>query len=318
MGGIMQLRDRIGRHMKLQDLHVLMVVAQAGSMGKAAERLNTSQPNVSRSIAELERTFGVTLLDRHRQGVEPTEFGRALLDCGTVVFDDLRQGIKNIEFLSDPTGGEVRIGCNPLLASSFVSTVVSRLSRRNPRMVFHLLTAPLETLQRELGERSIDLLIIRKFGPLADERMSFEFLFDDAYVIAASTQSPWARRRRLQLTELTNEPWVLPPPETVIASVAREAFRSSGLDYPRTSVVAVPPEVRISLVASGSFLTILPASALRVPVVRPEIKALSVKLPVAYVPNGIVTMKNRALNPVARLLIDEAREAAKPLARRRL
>jgi len=108
--GIMQLSDRIGRRMKLQDLHVLMTVVQAGSMGKAAERLNTSQPNISRSIAELEDALGVRLLDRHRQGIEPTEYGRALLACGAAVFDELRQGVKNIEFLTDPTAGEVRVG----------------------------------------------------------------------------------------------------------------------------------------------------------------------------------------------------------------
>src|ERR1700736_3990987 len=106
----MQLSDRIGRRMKLQDLHVLMTVVQAGSMGKAAERLNTAQPAISRAIAELEHTLGVRLLDRHRQGVEPTEYGRALLNCGAAVFDELRQGVKNIEFLTDPTAGQVRIG----------------------------------------------------------------------------------------------------------------------------------------------------------------------------------------------------------------
>src|SRR4051812_43502432 len=102
MGGVMQLSDRIGRRLKLQDLHVLITVVQTGSMGKAAERLNTTQPNVSRSIAELEHTLGVRLLDRSRQGVEPTEYGRALLDCGVAVFDELRQGVKNIEFLANP------------------------------------------------------------------------------------------------------------------------------------------------------------------------------------------------------------------------
>src|ERR1700730_17885145 len=107
----MQLSDRIGRRMKLQDLHVLMTVVQSGSMGKATERLNTSQPHITRLIAELEHALGVRLLDRHRQGIEPTEYGRALLDCGVAVFDDLRQGVKTIEFLADPEAGEVRIGC---------------------------------------------------------------------------------------------------------------------------------------------------------------------------------------------------------------
>jgi DNA-binding transcriptional LysR family regulator len=69
-----------------------MAVVQAGSMGKAARHLNTSQPNISKSIADLEHALGVRLLDRHRQGIEPTKSGRALLDCGVAVFDELRQG----------------------------------------------------------------------------------------------------------------------------------------------------------------------------------------------------------------------------------
>src|SRR5712672_707676 len=89
----MQLSDRIGRRMKLQDLHILMSVVQAGSMGKAAERLNSTQPAISRSIAELEHALGVRLLDRHRQGVEPTECGRALLNGGVAAFDELRQAV---------------------------------------------------------------------------------------------------------------------------------------------------------------------------------------------------------------------------------
>src|SRR6266850_3663563 len=146
MGAVMQLSDRIGRRLKLQDLHVLMTVVQAGSMGKAAQRLNSTQPNISRAIAELEHALGVRLLDRHRQGIEPTEYGRALLDCGVAVFDDLRQGVKNIEFLADPATGEVRVGGNPFLAATFACAVVDRLSRRYPRIVFHLVAGPMETL----------------------------------------------------------------------------------------------------------------------------------------------------------------------------
>ena len=167
----MQVSDRIGRRMKLQDLHVLMTVVQAGSMNKAAALLNTGQSAISRSIAELEHTIGVRLLDRNPQGVEPTQYGRALLDGGVAVFDDLRHAVKNIEFLADPTVGEVRIGSSALLAASFVSALVDRLSRRYPRIVFHLVTGHVETLHRELSERSVDLVIARRFGPIADERL---------------------------------------------------------------------------------------------------------------------------------------------------
>jgi DNA-binding transcriptional LysR family regulator len=317
MGAVMQLSDRIGNRMKLQDLHVLMTVVQAGSMGKAAQILNTTQPNISRSIGELEQALGVRLLDRHRQGIEPTEYGRALLDCGAAVFDDLRQGVKNIAFLADPTAGELRIGTTTFLAASFVSALVDRLSRRYPRLVFHLVTGYTETLHRELAERNVDLLIMRGSGPIADPRYDFEFLFDDSYVVAAGAQNQWVRRRRIEIAELVNELWVLPPPDSVIGSIVMDAFRASGLDYPRVSVVTDCPHMRISLLATGRFVTIFPASAFRFLTKRSELKVLPVELPTARRPNGIVTLKNRALGPVARLFIDCAREVAKPLARRK-
>jgi DNA-binding transcriptional LysR family regulator len=315
MGAEMQLSDRIGIRMKLHDLHVLMAVVQAGSMSKAAALLHTTQPAISRSIAELERTIGVRLLDRNPQGVQPTAYGRALLDGGAAVFDDLRQAMKNIEFLADPNAGEVRIGSSVLLAASFIPALVDRLSRRYPRMMFHIVTGYMETLHRELSERNVDLLVVRRFGPIVDERLDFEFLFDEPFVVAAGAQNPWVRRRRIELAELVSESWVLPPPGSVIGSIAMEAFRASGLDYPRTTVVTDSPQVRISLLATGRFVTIFPASALRFPARRPEIKVLPIELPMARLPTEIVTLKDRALSPGAQLFIDCAREVAKPLAK---
>ena len=313
----MQVSDRIGRRMKLHDLHVLMAVAQAGSMNKAATLLNTGQSAISRSIADLEHTVGVRLVDRTPQGVEPTKYGRALLEGGAAVFDDLRQAVKNIEFLADPTAGEVRIGATPLLAASFVSAVINRLSRRYPRMVFHLVTGYVDTLHRELSERNVDLLLARRFGPIADERLDFQFLFDDASVVAAGAQNPWVRRRRIEFAELLKESWVLPPPGSEIASIAMEAFRANGVEYPRTAVVTDSPHARMSLVATGRFVTILPASALKFPGTRPEIKVLPLDLPKARAPSGIVTLKSRELSPVARLFIDCARDVARAAAKRK-
>jgi DNA-binding transcriptional LysR family regulator len=317
MGAAMQLSERVGRRMKLQDLHVLMAVMQAGSMGKAAQQLNITQPAISRSIAELEHALGVRLLDRHRQGVEPTEFGRALLDCGVAVFDDLRQGIRNIEHLADPASGEVRIGSIPPLGASFVSAVVDRLSRRHPRIVFHLVNTGTDALHRDLHERNVDLLIARKLSPTADERECFEFLFEDPYIVVAGAHHPWARRRRIEPTELLSATWVLPPPESPPGSIAMEAFRASGLDYPRVSVVAATPQVRMSLLATGRFLTIFSTSGLRFSTKHPELRVLPVKLSLGCASIGIITLKNRTLGPTARLFIEHAREVATPLATRK-
>jgi DNA-binding transcriptional LysR family regulator len=228
--------------------------------------------------------------------------------------------VKKIEFLADPTAGEVRVGCSPFLAASFVPAVVDRLSRRFPRIVFHLVTSLTQALHLELSERNVDLIISRRFEPFADERMGFEFLFGQVYVVAAGAQSPWARRRRIALADLVNEPWTLPPPESMIGSVAMKVFRASGLDYPRTIVVADNAQARISLVAAGRFITIFQESVLRFPTEiskHLEIKVLPVEPPMPDLQVGIITLKGRTISPVAQLFIECAREVAKPLAKRK-
>jgi DNA-binding transcriptional LysR family regulator len=313
----MDWSERIGRRIRLRDLHILLAVVQCKSMTKAAEQLAISKPVVSKVIADLERVLGVRLLERDRHGAEPTIYGTALLKRGTTVFDELREGVKDIEFLLDPEAGEVRIGSSHTLASSFVSAVVDRLSRRYPRIMFHVVANDPESLHQGLHERSIDLLVVWKFGPFADEQLGLETLYDDSYVVVAGAQNPWARQRKIALAELVSESWVVPPPESFIGAMAMEAFRASGLDYPHATVVSYPPAVRMSLLATGHFLTIFPTSTLRFPTQHTELKVLPVELPMARVPVGILTLKNRTVSPVARLFIDAAREVAKPLAKRK-
>jgi DNA-binding transcriptional LysR family regulator len=101
----MDWTERIGSRIKLRDLHILLAVAEWGSMAEAAKRLAISQPVVSKAIADLERSIGVRLFDRTARGVEPTVFGRALLNRGIAVFDELRQSVQDVRFLRDSTSG---------------------------------------------------------------------------------------------------------------------------------------------------------------------------------------------------------------------
>src|SRR5882724_311360 len=117
----MQWDARIGRKIKLRDLHILLAVVQAGSMAKAGSQLAVSQP-----IAEMEHALGVPLLDRGSRGVEPTRYGRALIKRSLAVFDELKQGIKEIEFLSDPTVGEISVGSTEPLSAGLVTRVIDR------------------------------------------------------------------------------------------------------------------------------------------------------------------------------------------------
>src|SRR5262252_2555945 len=129
--------SQIGRRLKLRDLHVFSTVVQRGSMAKAARELGVSHPAVSEVIADLEHALGVKLLDRSAQGVEPTVYGDALLTRSVAVFDDLKQIIRDIQFLSDATTGEVRVGSMEAPWFALLPDVIRRFSQQYPRIEVH-------------------------------------------------------------------------------------------------------------------------------------------------------------------------------------
>src|SRR5882757_4349195 len=177
---VLHWESRIGRSLRLRDLHILFAVAQYGSMAKAAKHLGISQPSISEAIADLENTVGVRLLDRSPQGASTTIYGDALLRRGRAAFDELRQGIRDIEFLADPTVGELRIASPETLTAGFLPAVIERMSRKYPGIVFHVVQANTVTLEfRELRERSVDLALARLTQPLASDDLHAETLFND-------------------------------------------------------------------------------------------------------------------------------------------
>jgi DNA-binding transcriptional LysR family regulator len=282
-------------------------------MGRAARRLATSQPAVSRSISDLEHALGVRLLDRGRQGVEPTPYGRALVARGLAIFDELAQGIGEIQFLADPTAGQVRIGASIAVSVGFVAAIIDRLSTAHPRLTFDLLSTDTTSAFHALALRQVDLLVVHLVAPLVDDSMLADVLFDDPHVVVAAADSPWARRRRVRLADLADEPWLLPRPDAPYGAIVAEAFRADGLAMPRTVVTSTLP-LRSALLATGRYLSMIPRVALQFPVPGQTVRSLPIQLPSTTRPLAIVTLKNRTLSPVAQIFIDDARKTAGALA----
>jgi len=312
----MRISDRIGRRMKLHDLHVLMSVVQAGSMGKAASLLNTTQSAISRSITELEHAVGVRLLDRSRQGVEPTDYGLALLDGGAAVFDDLQQAVKNIEFLADPTTGHVTICGSVSISAALLPAVFGRLRRRHPGLSMHVVPAiSVERQFKELRERKADLALGRLPSPV-DKDIDAELLYHEQLVVVAGPRSKWLRRRNLALPDLANEPWLLPPPGTLLSSLVADGFRSHDMVFPPKGAATGPIHLLFALLASGPFVLAMSGSLLQLRTDLPPLKVLPIDFPSPPWPVGIMTLKNRTRSPVTKLFIECAREVVKPLAAR--
>ena len=310
--------SQIGRRLRFRDLYVLAIVVQCGSMAKAAAQLGVSQPSVSEVIADLEHALGVRLLDRNPKGITPTLYASALLKRSLVAFDELKQGIRDIEFLADPTVGELRIGCPESISSSILPAIIQRISQQYPRVVPDVDVGPTDTMIRNLLDRSLDFVVARGGQTLADDsvidRLDVEVLFDDELVVVAGTQSKWARRRKIDLAELVNERWILSAPGTWNHTVAAEAFRARGLSLPEISLKTLSIHLRANLLTAGPFITLVPHSVLRLYGDRFSLKVLPVDLPVRPWPVTIVTLKNRTLSPVVERFIECVREVAKSFA----
>jgi DNA-binding transcriptional LysR family regulator len=309
--------SRIGRRLGMRDLHIFVTVVQRGSMAKAARQLNVTQPAVSKAICDLEQTLGVQLLDRRPQGVEPTMYGHALLKRSYAVFDELKQSIRDIEVLADPASGEVRIGCPEALAA-ILPPILESFSRQYPRVVILVDQVATTTLELPgLRERKVDLVLGRLSTPimrddLRDE-LNVEVLFDDQLVVAAGLGNRLARRRKIDLAELIDEPWILTGPSTWNYARVAEAFQARGLNMPKILLMTFSVPIRIALLTSGRFISALPESL----VDRYSLKALSVDLPVRPWPVSIVPVKNRTLNPAVERFIQYIREFTQPMRKRR-
>jgi DNA-binding transcriptional LysR family regulator len=316
MGDAVQWDERIGRRLKLRDLHIFMTVAQQGSMGRAAKQLAVSQPVVSKVISDLERTLKVRLVDRTIKGVEPTVYGSALLRRGTIVFDELGHGVKEIEFLANPAAGEVRIASAEPLNSTFLPAVIDRLSRKFPRLSFYVFSTPGGTAQylEILNERRVDLALAYVPAPFEHDDMTAELLCSDALIVVASRDSKWVRRRKIELAELVDEPWCLPAKESRAGPLVARAFRDRGLDPPRNFVTTDSTHLRAALIATGRVLSPFSTTRLQLSGKHSGLKAVPVDLRIPSGSVGIVTLKNRTINPAAQLFIEGARQLAKQLA----
>lgn len=308
---------QIGRRLRLRDLHAFFTVVRWGSMAKAAEQLRVSQPAMSKTIADLEHALGVRLLDRGRRGVEPTIYGQALLKRGLVAFDELKQGIRDIEFLNDPTAGELTIGCADSIAATVLRPVVDRFAAAHPGVVLRVEMIPSPAINDPgLRERKFDLVLGRK--PMRQQAFSdelrVEHLFDDHLIVAAGRHTAWARRRRISLPELVDAPWVLPPKDySWTYGFVADAFRARGLAMPKVGLMTFALPLAIHYLTTGPFITVLPNSVARLHAGSEHIKALPVEFPPCSWPVAIVALKNRTLSPVAERFIDCARGAVKRL-----
>lgn len=297
--------ERVGRHLTLRDLSILLTAVEAGSMSKAAERLSVSQPAISKTISLLEREVGAQLITRSPRGILPTEHGRALLARSHAAMDELRQAVEEMDVLADAKAGKLRLAANEVALSGLIGTVITDLHARFPGIVFEIVPAYTHAAQiRELEQGNVELVIGQVAPSDIDGHLEVTELFQDQLVVVTGSRNPWTRRGKIELPELMDEPWAFSPLNSVSGQSMELAFRASGLGLPRIMIVSSSMQVLRRLVIDNEFLALFPRSAVR------DVSILPVTVEALWQPVGILTVRHRTLSPLAKLFIDCAHGVA--------
>jgi len=272
----MDWSDRIGRRIRLRDLHIVLAVAEEGSMAKASTKLAISHPVISKTVADLERTLGVSLFDRNSRGVELTAYGEALLKCGINVFDEMRQGLKRIEFLADPTSGNLTVGGPEIVMAGILPAISESFLHRFPAVQLRAVSCrygndAVWPIAQSRG-RAVD----RPGAATVDRRtiVISEPLLEEPFVAIAGKDTEWARRRRIELSDLIGEPWVLPPYDSAPGALITELFGSCGVKPPEPRGCDLSNPIGRSRSSQWQLVGLLPSSVARLSSRRVGLKIL--------------------------------------------
>jgi DNA-binding transcriptional LysR family regulator len=306
--------ERARRRVRLRDLETLVAVTRAGGMRKAAAELHMSQPAVSKAMRELEGTLGVKLLERTPRGVSPTPFGEALVRRSKGLVDELQAALRELAWLADPEAGEVRLGAMETLQAGVVAAAVQLQLSRHPRMRFHFEGAQSpELIGHFLPQRLVDVVVARPVTMPLPADIEGEALFYDQLRVAVGPEHPLARRRKVSLSELSDEHWILSRNETMTDTPVTVAFAAAGVSFPQRVVVSGSLNMRQNMLASGRFITCLPHSLLPFARLRGNFQILPIELPLWPTPTMILKLRGRSLGPAAETFLGTLRELSAPL-----
>jgi DNA-binding transcriptional LysR family regulator len=227
------------------------------------------------------------------------------------VFDEMRKGLQQIDFIKQPDAGDLRIGSSIVTDAGLLPAVVERFSQEFPRAVIHVLPENIAFEQYDnLRNRNVELVFGRLPAMMAESDLIAETLFDEPTVVVAGSESQWARRRNLTLAALMNEPWLLAQPGSLARLLHDEVFRRSGLPPPSATVLTVSLQLYMRLIETGRWLGLVPASVMRFGGKDMRLKVLPIKVSSPPAPVGFVTVKDRTLTPLAARFIECARKVA--------
>jgi DNA-binding transcriptional LysR family regulator len=258
--------------MNIEDVRAFVAVVDTGSVGRAALKLNLTQPAVTRRVQRLEESLGVTLLDRESKPARPTRAGEAAYArCMAVLraADTLTR-----ETRSDVPNGSLRIGVSHGIAESVFTPALDAVRTRFPDIALHLLSGGSEDFRKRVADRALDAAIVmsktdRPLDDPAAERLGIERVV----IVAGRDLTVPAHRK---LADLGGIPWVINPDGCGFRGQLDRALATSGhaLDV---AAEAWGIGLQIALVARGAGLGLVPERLINDSPQRDALRILTLK-----------------------------------------
>jgi len=243
-----------------RQLRAFLLVAELGSVGRAAKEIHLTQPALSRLIREFERSCGAVLFERHPLGMRLTEAGQSLVPFARSILHDLARAEETLGVLSGAGKGVVRVGAIAGVARQILPNAVLSLLERNIDLQVYVVEGSGGELASALAEGAIDIAIAH--DDLADDEVAKVrgTRYFDICSVVASTSHPLAKKSKCTVDEVLAARWVLPRPEATPRKLIQELVRKANRVMPSATVETTSPSAVAAFVRRANLIGWLPKS----------------------------------------------------------
>ncbi len=293
--------------LKMQHLRLLVAIEARGSLRQAAEALTLSQPAVSKMLQDMEDLLGVALFERHARGLRATRFGGAATRYARLVFAGMAGLRDELVALEAGKIGRVRVGAVMAPTPGLLADVIRDLDRDHPQLEIAVQVDTSNILMPLLEHDQLDLVLGRVPEGWDGSNLEFEQLGDEGLAIVVGPEHPLARRRKLQLAELTRYRWIMQPRPSPMRALIDRSFEDAGVAPPPSTIETAAVLMTTSLLLDSELIAVLPESVAAYYAQLGALAVLPLPLPLKLGPYGLVTRRGRPVTASMSLVIDTLR-----------
>jgi DNA-binding transcriptional LysR family regulator len=288
--------------MDIRHLRNMLAVMEEGSLGKAAQRLNISQPALTKSIQRLEQHLGVPLFDREARGMKPTFYADSLRGYAKAACVGMAEAESQIASLRNGTEGIITVAGPPVIVTELLPQILVRLSQERPKLQIRVIARNRE-LFTGLLEGKFNLVVAMLYNEMPKEGLSKQWLFDDRLVLIMRPDHPLAKRRKVKPSDLLDQKWVFADSDTWSHKRLQLYFEQAGLAVPRGRIESRNPAILKSVVMVSDHIGMMPKLGVETELAKGLLKYIELDSPLMLRPIGIVRRENEPMSPAVKSFV---------------